>query len=689
MITIDMTDKLEVFDFVSLYQWDYGQYISFVGVDRITEVHFSMNGKEPAEIRLYDRSVRIPDKLLEESGTLNVYIFYTSDDSGETMKKVNFSVTARERPDYEMTADEKNIIGELIDKVNQVVEEHGQYVSTARIDETGALILILSNDREINCGNVVGPSGPKGNTGEAGPRGETGPKGEPGEAGAIYTPSVSQEGILSWTNDKGLINPEPVNIKGPKGDPGTSGGTGGENGATFLPAVSASGDLSWSNDKGLDNPKTVNIKGPKGEPGEPGPKGESGERGPAGETGPQGEAGPKGEPGEDGIQGPAGEDGATFTPFVSENGELTWKNDKGLENPESVNIRGPKGEKGETGPAGPEGNKGQDGAVGENGATFTPSVSQEGILSWSNDRGLDNPEAINIKGPKGEKGAAGEPGGEGIQGPAGESGATFIPEVTETGELTWSNDKGLENPGPVSIRGPKGEKGDPGIQGEKGDTGVKGEPGKDGATFTPIVHENGEISWSNDKGLGNPETVNIKGPKGDRGEQGPKGEKGDVGETGPQGPSGDTAPIATTNVAGKVKPDGTTITVDTDGTIHGKDSADGIKYSGEDSGLKATTAQDAIDELTSMKGNKPKEVALNVINANWTGAEAPYIYDLTATYPNEGYDIDVLADMETLTAEQREAMINAQITGGTSNKLYALGEKPTIDIPVTLEVVSK
>jgi hypothetical protein len=33
----------------------------------------------------------------------------------------------------------------------------------------------------------------------------------------------------------------------------------------------------------------------------------------------------------------------------------------------------------------------------------------------------------------------------------------------------------------------------------------------------------------------------------------------------------DPTPIATTSVAGRVKPDGTTITVDRDGTIHGKD----------------------------------------------------------------------------------------------------------------------
>lgn len=38
-------------------------------------------------------------------------------------------------------------------------------------------------------------------------------------------------------------------------------------GATFKPAVSTSGDLSWTNDKGLPNPDTVNIKGSPGKDG--------------------------------------------------------------------------------------------------------------------------------------------------------------------------------------------------------------------------------------------------------------------------------------------------------------------------------------------------------------------------------------------------------------------------------------
>ena len=39
---------------------------------------------------------------------------------------------------------------------------------------------------------------------------------------------------------------------------------------------------------------------------------------------------------------------------------------------------------------------------GDNGSTFTPSVDNDGNLSWTNDGGLENPETKNIKGPPGD-----------------------------------------------------------------------------------------------------------------------------------------------------------------------------------------------------------------------------------------------------------------------------------------------
>lgn len=44
-----------------------------------------------------------------------------------------------------------------------------------------------------------------------------------GEPGATFTPAVSEDGTLSWTNDRELANPAPVNIMGPQGGPGPVG----------------------------------------------------------------------------------------------------------------------------------------------------------------------------------------------------------------------------------------------------------------------------------------------------------------------------------------------------------------------------------------------------------------------------------------------------------------------------------
>lgn len=97
--------------------------------------------------------------------------------------------------------------------------------------------------------------------------------------------------------------------------------------------------------------------------------------------------------------------------------------------------------------------------IGEDGATFIPSVSADGVISWTNDKDLPNPEPVNIKGVKGDKGDKGERGLQGIQGERGEQGA--------------KGDKG-----------DRGEQGVQGIQGVKGETGAKGDKGADG--YTPV-----------------------------------------------------------------------------------------------------------------------------------------------------------------------------------------------------------
>jgi hypothetical protein len=494
----------------------------------------------------------------------------------------------------------------------------------------------LSDGNEITTEKiVVGVHGEKGDKGEQGIQGIEGKQGVQGEKGkdgvdgvdgATYTPTVSSEGILSWTNDKQLVNPVSVNIKGPKGDQGIQGekgekgetgaqgiqglkgdtgpqglkgdkgdagsqgvkgdkgdvgpqgekgdtgpkgdqglqglagadGKDGNDGATFTPSLDSNGNLSWTNNQGLTNPTTVNIKGPKGDQGlqgiqgeqglkgDTGPKGDTGEQGLQGVQGPQGEVGPKGEQGEKGeagSDGKDGEDGATFTPSISSDGTLSWTNNKGLSNPNSVNIKGPKGDQGLQGVQGLQGEKGdqgeagKDGAQGESGATFTPSIATDGTLSWTNDKNLTNPKAINIKGDKGDKGDTGPQGIQGVQGVQGEVGPQGL-----KGDKGDTGEQGLQGiQGPQGVQGIQGEIGPKGDKGDQGMQGVQGETGESGATYIPSISSDGVISWTNDKGLENPVSVNIKGPQGIQGEQGLQGEtgpKGDKGDTGPKGEQG-------------------------------------------------------------------------------------------------------------------------------------------------------
>ena len=60
------------------------------------------------------------------------------------------------------------------------------------------------------------------------------------------------------------------------------------------------------------------------------------------------------------------------------------------------------------------------------GTTFTPTVSEDGVLSWTNDGGKPNPEPVNIKGPQGPQGPKGDTGPSGATGAAGEDGYTPV-----------------------------------------------------------------------------------------------------------------------------------------------------------------------------------------------------------------------------------------------------------------------
>ena len=73
--------------------------------------------------------------------------------------------------------------------------------------------------------------------------------GEKGDPGATFIPSVSEAGILSWSNDGGLPNPEPVDIIGPpgkQGDPGEGVPPGGTTGQMLTKASDGDFETRWA-----------------------------------------------------------------------------------------------------------------------------------------------------------------------------------------------------------------------------------------------------------------------------------------------------------------------------------------------------------------------------------------------------------------------------------------------------------
>lgn len=77
------------------------------------------------------------------------------------------------------------------------------------------------------------------------------------------------------------------------------------------------------------------------------------------------------------------------------------------------------------------------------GATYTPAVSEEGVISWTNDQELPNPDPVNIKGPAGPQGERGPKGDQGAQGPQGAPG-TDAPQIDDTAVNAtnpWSSEK--------------------------------------------------------------------------------------------------------------------------------------------------------------------------------------------------------------------------------------------------------
>ena len=133
-----------------LYQWDYGQTLEIESADlgsEITEVHFACSGMNEAIVRSCAFSngigtVTIPDQCLEQSSSINAWVYLIDETQGHTAKTIALPITQRVRPSKsrDIPTEISDRYTELITKVNEAVNalENGDVVVAKATEATTA-----------------------------------------------------------------------------------------------------------------------------------------------------------------------------------------------------------------------------------------------------------------------------------------------------------------------------------------------------------------------------------------------------------------------------------------------------------------------------------------------------------------------------------------------------------------------
>ena len=172
------------------------------------------------------------------------------------------------------------------------------------------------------------------------------------------------------------------------------------------------------------------------------------------------------------LKGEKGEDGNVDFELLTPEQIAMLKGDKGDKGDTGeTGATGATGPQGPQGPAGQNGADGRDGRDGQDGTVAFESLTPEQVamLKGTPGKGIasitktgasglvdiytilfDDGTSTNFSvtnGTQGAKGDRGDTGAQGAQGEDGDAGVTFYPHVDQdTGELYWTNDGGLENP---------------------------------------------------------------------------------------------------------------------------------------------------------------------------------------------------------------------------------------------------
>ena len=261
--------------------------------------------------------------------------------------------------------------------------------------------------------------------------------------GVTFTPSVSDDGVISWTNDGGLSNPVVKNIKGPKGDTGISFA-----GIEYTPSTASGGNntfkVKYSN--GTTGTDKFNIRN--------GIDITSVEETPSDADG-----------GTNSITF-VKSDGTKVGPVTVKNGSkgstgtiksVTATVDANVGTPQvTAEVKGDKSNAEITFEfKNLKGSKGDGGTIQITNVTVDNGSSENANPSVEIISGTTDPQhakySLSFHNLVGKRG---------VQGPRG---YYFLPSVAANGDLSWSNNSGgeLANPTTVNIRGPQGDVGSP------------------------------------------------------------------------------------------------------------------------------------------------------------------------------------------------------------------------------------
>jgi len=216
------------------------------------------------------------------------------------------------------------------------------------------------------------------------------------------------------------------------------------------------------------------------------------------------------------------------------------------------------------------------------------------------------------------------------------------------------------------------------IQGAKGDTGAAG------TTFTPHLDGNGNLSWTNDGGLDNPETQNIRGAKGDKGETGAAGKSAYAAAV----EAGYTGTEATFYAALTAMP--------YHNARHLPDGADPITVKAGNIEASAVETAKIKDKAVTMAKLADHAVSVDytaTLNTTWSGSAAPYTKEQTINgiLATDKPLIDIVPSATFADAEKQAdawALIYRAVTAANKITFYAKA-KPTVSIPLQIRCIRK